>query len=51
VAKLDIEDHCKCGSVFKAFGESYSVALRHGSWLDAHRVCRNKEEEKKEEKS
>jgi hypothetical protein len=43
MTKLDVEDHCKCGAIFKAFGESFSVAFRHGSWLDAHRVCRNKD--------
>jgi len=44
MAKIDIEDHCKCGAVFKAYGDSYAISLRHGAWLDAHAPCRNREE-------
>ena len=45
MAKIEIKETCKCGAKFAAYGESMSVALRHGAWLDAHAPCRNREEE------
>lgn len=42
MAQIDIEDRCSCGAVFKAFGDSFAIALRHGAWLDAHKSCRDK---------